>query len=169
MTSPFSTLLIALQQRIKSQIPDIRWIDQDLGQLENYGDRPAVSFPCVLIDFQNFQYEDASDLIQFAEGTVNIRLAFAPFSNTNNLTSVDYQAKALKFYDLEWAIYKALHGWKPDGYGYLSRVGANTENRNDSFRVRVINFSISFEDYEAQPVHTLGTLPSSLEEDIELT
>lgn len=114
MTSPFSTLLIALQDRIKTQIPDIRWIDQDLGQLENYGDRPAVSFPCVLIDFQNFQYEDASDLIQFAEGTVNFRLAFAPFSNTNSLTPVSYQEKALQFYDLEWALYKALHGWKPE-------------------------------------------------------
>lgn len=168
MTSPFSTLLIALQDRIKTEIPDIRWIDQDLGQLESYGDRPAVSWPCALIDFTNFRYEDASDLIQFAEGTVTIRLAFPPFSNTNSLTPTNFKEKALQFYDIEWAIYKALHGWKPDGYGYMSRTNVSTEKRNDIIRVRQISFSITFEDYNAQPVHTLGNLPTNLETDIDL-
>lgn len=50
MTSPFATLLTALQARIQDKVTAIRYIDQDLGQLQDEM-RPAISFPAALIDF----------------------------------------------------------------------------------------------------------------------
>lgn len=163
MNSPFSSLLTHLQGRIKSQVPDIRWIDGDTGQLEGYERRPPVSFPCILIDFDGFDYQDLGDGIQQAQGSVIIRLGFDAYSATNNRTPSQSKSKALAYYDLEWSLFKALHGWKPEGYGYMMRVSADTERREDAIRVRQIRFSITFEDYMARPPREWGQLPGDLE------
>ena len=178
MISPFAILFIALQQRIKEKVPSIRWIDQNLGQLES-AERPPVSFPCVLIDFDEWNFEDLSELVQTAAGNIIIRLAFAPFSAINNVTPTAYKLKALQFYEIECQLYKALHGWAPSltaemlsdfsndvnddfggmqglledaegwNFGSLIRTAAITEKREDLFRVRVMPFSLAFEDYSA--------------------
>lgn len=165
MTSPFSTLFLQLQVRLSTQVPALKFIDQELGQLENYGDRPPVSWPCCLIDFDGFAFEDAGQAIQFAEGEIILRLGFPPFSNTSGATPLLWKEKALAYYDIEWAIYKALHGWKPEHYGYVLRVAAATERREDNIRVRVLRYKVSFEDYNASPVYQKEN-PS---EDIEFT
>lgn len=149
MTSPFSTLYLALQARLQTLIPELRWIDQELGQLEQ--ERPTISYPCVLIDFADWQYEDTGEAIQMADGVVNIRLALGAWSNTNSKTATMWKEKGLSFYDLEWRIYQALHGWKPEHYGYLMRQSVSTEEREDNIRVRLLRFSCSFEDFSAQP------------------
>lgn len=146
-TSPFGTLFTAIQDRIKLQVPEIRFIEQDLGQLEF--ERPPVVYPCALIDFTDWTFEDAGENLQFAQGSINIRLAFEAFSTTHNITPDTFKNKALHYYDLEWKLYKSLQGWKPEKYGYLLRTAAATEPREDNLRVRVLQFSCGFEDLSA--------------------
>lgn len=157
MNSPFSTLFLAIQTQLADLVPAVKWIDQDLGQLEL--ERPPVNYPCLLVDFDEFKYDDAGEAIQFAEGFVSIRLAFQAWSNTNSVTPSQWKEKGLSFYDIEWAVYKALHGWKPEKYGYLMRVSANTEQREDNLRVRVLRFSINFEDFSACKEYSSAHLP----------
>ena len=153
MTSPFATLFLQLQEYIKTSVPAIQWIDQDLGQLENYEIKPSVKFPCVLIDFDAFTYEDMGENGQFAQGDVVLRLAFPPFSNTSSPTPLLWKEKGLAIYDIEYALYTALQGWKPVGYGYMLRDNTNIERREDAIRVRTMRFSISYEDYGASPTY----------------
>lgn len=172
--TPFASLLTAIQERLKQQVPSIRWIDQDYGQLEYYETRPAVDWPCVLVDFDNFQFEEAGDNLQFANGNVVVRLAFTPFSNTSNITPDQWKEKGLSYYEIEWAIYKALHGWKPneekeDGhYGYMLRLSSDNEKREDSIRVRRLVYGITFEDYNACPDEDTMHLPEDLDTEVEL-
>ena len=42
-------IFIAVCDRLKTEVPGLRWIDAEEGQL-NTGERPAVAFPCCLID-----------------------------------------------------------------------------------------------------------------------
>lgn len=174
MNAPFSTLLTALQTRVKELLPAIKWVDQDYGQLEYYDQRPAVEFPCLLVDFDNFQFEDAGEAIQFATGNVVLRLAFAPYSNTSNITPDQWKQKGLQYYELEWALYKALHGWKPNAelpdehYGYMMRVSSDTEKREDPFRVRRLIYSVTFEDYNASPEYNMRHLPGLLDLDMDI-
>ncbi len=52
----------------------------DFSQLENYkeGYRPPVLFPCVLIDFSEWNFDDESKNMQTGEGVIMFRLAHAP-------------------------------------------------------------------------------------------
>ena len=152
MNSPFARLFLALQERIALQVPDIKHIAQDMGQLSAKS-RPPVSWPCVLIDFDNFSFDNLSENVQVAKGAVVLRLGFNPHSGTGKDTPADYREAALAYYDLEWSLHKALQGWSPDGneYGHLMRTSAATQRRQDGYRIRELIYSISFDDYSTRP------------------
>src|ERR1700761_3055215 len=139
MNSPFANIFLALQTQVQAQVPDIVYIDQELGQLKTDKTiaRPPVQFPCLLVDFEDFGFENIGDLVQSAEGTVVLRLGFAPYSSTTATTPAAYTQKALNYYDIEWALHKVLQGWSPgDSYGHLTRIATCTQKRTDTLRVR---------------------------------
>ncbi len=151
MISPFANIFLALRQRIQAEVSAIKYIDQDLGQLKP-ATRPPVSWPCVLIDFEDFSFDNMADNVQTAKGVVIIRLGFAPLSNTGTATPGLYLQQALGYYDLEWSLHLALQGWSPhDDYGRFIRTSAVTQRRPDNYRVRELRYSIAFEDYSTKP------------------
>lgn len=147
--SYFGELYLQLSQHIKTQMPNIRWIDQDFGQLEEFDLRPEVSFPCVLIDFSDAEYEELSSLSQTGTVMISLRLGFAPFSSANQLSPTNVKVKALEYYNLEQQLYEAIQGFETDFTTPLIRKRAASEKRQDALRIRVLNFTTSYEDYSA--------------------
>jgi len=168
MNSPFANIFLALQQQIATQVPAITYIDQDLGQLKATT-RPAVSWPCVLVDFEDFNFDNLGTNVQTAKGTVVLRLGFAPNSNSAQVTPSTYLQQAIGYYDLEWSLHKTMQGWSPgDDYGSLIRMSATTQKRTDSYRVRELRYSIAFEDYSTKPVQQFASPTVIINEDIVL-
>jgi len=145
--NPWKKLFLAIMARIESAVPEIRHIDQDLGQLEGNSSRPEVGFPCVLVDFDQWALTNIGKLEQLAEGDVVIKLAHAQYTPTGNAIDPVYRDEALKYYEHEWNLNKALHGWSPgDEFGVLTRTGITTQNRAPGIRVRTIRYRLEFED-----------------------
>lgn len=152
--SAFADIILQIQARIKTVVGDdvIRMVDEDKGQLESYDQRtgkPAVSFPCLLINFEDFDFNDIGNNAQVVTGKVVLRLGFPPFSSAASWMPLTVKQKALKYFDYEWLIYKALHGWKMDNIGYINCRNAVTERREDPIRVRALSYEIEFEEYSA--------------------
>lgn len=166
LSSWFAQVLVKLQERIKLMVPEIRYTDQDLGQLEWYEIRPAVSFPCVLIDFNNTVYDQMQLDQQEGNASFTLRLAFPQYSSSNSLAPDDVKEKALKYYEIENRLYKAIQGYDADGLMQpATRTNAASERREeDSFRVRVLTFTTIFFDTEAQQEMTIVSRP-----DLEIT
>lgn len=151
MNSPFTTLFLAVADRIQTMVPAIRCTDQDMGQIDYYQTQPAIQLPCALIDLNHFTASDYSENAQTLTGQVAIRLAFAPASSAAPGTPRLYQQKALQYYDIEYALHQSLQGWVPaDGIGTLSRQSIITENREDALRVRQLIYTVSLEDYSTR-------------------
>lgn len=151
MDSPFASLFLAIQARIKDQCPDIRYIDQDVGQLDYYETRPPISWPAVLLDFGSFDFKDIGEHVQMGNGRVTLRLAFSPFSSANSLVPDITKEKALLFYEIEYRLHMALHAWEATDFsGNMVRRSAKTEMRDDPFRVRELQYELNFEDYSTQ-------------------
>jgi hypothetical protein len=159
MNSPFANIFLALQQRIQGQVSTITYIDQDLSQLKS-AMPPSVSWPCVLIDFEDFNFENMGQNVQTAKGTIVLRLGFAPYSNSSQVTPSTYLQQAIGYYDIEWALHIALQGWVPGAdYGHMMRTSATTQKRSDNYRVRELRYSIAFEDYSTQLQQQYEVLP----------
>lgn len=152
LQSPQANLFKSILQRIKEKVPQIRFIDHDLGQLENYEIRPAVAWPCCLIDIDQLGYSDAANnLQQIAEGTVTLRIGLVKYTDSNNLTPSNVFDNSLQYYEIEQKVFEALHGWAPTGFSKLLRRVAMTEKRDDDIRVRIVTFAVSFIDESATP------------------
>lgn len=70
-------IFVSLCDRLEKEVPSLRWIDEDLGQL-NVGNstRPAVDFPCCLIDIEYSGCRDLTDLCQLVDLKITLKLAF---------------------------------------------------------------------------------------------
>jgi len=153
-------IFIAIQERIATEVPEIKFIDQDLGQLEYYKDRPAVAFPCVLLDMADIQPTDNSGNSQIVTVTLEVRLAIAAYVEATRYFSRQHKETALNYYNVEHRINKALHGWYIDGlFNALDRVRIKTERREDNLRVRVISYQFAYMDNTAMrvPFQTIAT------------
>lgn len=149
MNSYFGELYLQLCEHIKTNVSEVRWIDQDFGQLEEFDLRPEVSFPCVLVDFVDAEFEELSQLSQTGEVLISFRLGFAPFSSANNLSPTNVKIKALEYYNLEQKLYETIQGFTTDFTTPLIRKKATSEKRQDALRVRVLTFSTSYQDDSA--------------------
>jgi len=148
MSAPFTEILLAIQARVAEKVPAIRYVDQDLGQLNQ--PRPPVSWPCLLVDMEKFNYDNLAGNVQTALGTVVFRLGFPAASPSASLVNDETKTRALAFYDLEAELYRALQGWAPiTTTGKFSRQTTTTQHRRDALRVREMTFTLSFEDWSA--------------------
>lgn len=165
----FGQLFIALSDHLKKQVPELRWIDQDFGQLEVFEYRPNVAFPCVLIDFAAAAYSNLSQLSQVGELTITVRIGFTPFSSAQQSAPMDVRQKALEYYEIEQKVYQALQGFNTLQCQPLMRMSAQTEQRVSAsgaqdasgLRVRILSFQTSFEDNSAERQYTVQ--PANLE------
>lgn len=151
MNSFFAQLLLKFQDRITAQVPEIKWIDQDLGQLEHYEIRPSVAWPCVLIDFGNTNYDEMPGNVQWGNAAFSLRLGFPSFSPSQSGAPTSVKEQALQYYELEQFLYQAIQGYDGDGLIQpATRINAMTERRDgDNFRVRVLVFNTTFMDDSA--------------------
>lgn len=168
MNSPFANIFLALQQQLQTAVPAIVYIDQDLGQLKSKT-RPPVQWPCALIDFEDFHYTDLGTNVQSAQGVVVVRLGFQPFSNTTATTPNANKEKALNYFDIEWALQKALQGYSAGtDYGHLSRISTTTEPRTDNIRVRELRYTLAFQDYSTKAGLQEVTVPMVVTPEIDV-
>ena len=174
MTSPLSNIYQSLIARITDQVTYIKYIDFDYGQLETH-ERPEVAFPCLLIDFKNIRFEDISQLIQVAEGTLMLKLATDPYDATSSITPSTFQDAGLYFLELEQSLIQALHGWSlPIVYNNanppvatqatkpMSRLSVVSDNRRPGLKVRELTFTLSFTDYSLKKTLTLTPATPSI-------
>jgi hypothetical protein len=168
-------LFIDISNRLKERVPELKWIDQDFGQLERYKYRAPVSFPAALIDFAQATYEEVSQLEQITDLVITVRLAFAPWSQSYQDAPLDVKEKALEFYKIEQKVYAALHGWSPlppaawggtenytQPFRRMSAASEQREGDEEGLRVRVVTFTTQINDelalriYQQVPVTSVG-------------
>lgn len=148
MNSPFANIYLALIAQLQTNVPELQWIDHDLGQLEAYdGDRPPVAWPCLLIDFNETSFEQRQRH-QDAEMLITLRLAHDQYQQTHAEVPEYVQQQALQYYEVEYKVHQALQA---QGLSLLVnpliRVSATTEKReNDNFRVRRLVYKATFVD-----------------------
>lgn len=165
----YGQFLLALQAHLNEQVPEIRYIDRDLGQLEVQDElgRPRVSLPCVLIDFPDTKYDQEFEGAQMGEPTLMVRLGFAPFSHTNSLAPTEVRMKGLQFWELENKLYVALQGFDAGGICQpLTRIREASEQREDWLAVRQGYYNTSFEDQSAMPANRKHRADLDLEQEV---
>lgn len=146
----FSQILLDLQARIAKEVPEIQFIDQDLGQLGQVGEqgRPPLSFPACLIDFPDTDYSELSSSAQLGQCPISFQLIFDNYSQTWHKSPKAVVEKGLNYLNIEQRLHNALNGWFLYYFSPLIRTNVKSQNNNDiGLRVRQLTYTTSYEDY----------------------
>lgn len=147
MKSLYNRLLIALQAHITANLPAIKYVELDLGQLELYETRPAVAFPCALVRIAG-NYQQRQFNTQINNFTLTVKLAFDVYGNTSNLVPQAAREKALEYFETEQELYLQLQNWDAGGLLItgLTRISDADQYADDGMRKRLVTFTGSFAD-----------------------
>lgn len=131
------------------EVTSLKEIDLDYGQLET--DKPAVKFPCALINIAYPKTEDLTGKTQRVSCVVSIRLGFnIANENTSSMFSDEKTNAALSYFDTVNDVYKKLQGYFDDDIEELSRTKMLQEKRNDALKVTLMPFETEFDDLSAE-------------------
>ena len=138
--------LIFLQEYLKSELPQIAWIDQDMQQ-DADPTRPPLAYPALLVDFASTDFSNESAPGVFAVTTISMRLIDTPASQSYADAPLSVRTDALGLYELEHRLISALHGWTPDdGFAQPLSILSSVSGRADSkLRIRVLTFATAYE------------------------
>ncbi|MFC5871375.1 hypothetical protein SAMN05443633_107161 [Chryseobacterium arachidis] len=160
-------LLLDLQERIAEEVPEIQYIDQQLGQLQNpSGLQTSVIYPALFIDFPEAMYDVNFPEASYSEMSNNGQLGNIPVSfqlvsddetPTWHQIPVEERKQGLEFLRIEQKLYKALQGWSKEYFSPFSRIMAKSTSRNHiGFKVREFIFTTQYEDLSASSEENLA-------------
>lgn len=140
-------LFIALCDLLENQVPEVRWIDADEGQLNASNQRPPVAFPCVLVDMTYPQTEALNQGSEKIRVQFNLRVAFEGYGQTSSAAPGHVREKALERLDVLEKIHKTVQWWNCDRQiNPLRRQRVTTERRQDGLKVYNMTYESAFID-----------------------
>ncbi|GGH78173.1 hypothetical protein GCM10011379_45660 [Filimonas zeae] len=152
MSNFYALMLTEMKARINEMVPEIVYIDQDFGQLDNEN-AINLAYPCLLIDFTGTTFNQNGQLSETGDASIQMRIGY---KMNDEAAAQGITETALAYYELEGKIYKAFKGWNPaNGISQpLNRVSDASEKRTDGIRVRKLLFNTMFEDSTASTNYT---------------
>lgn len=111
-------IMTSIQARLKEQVPDLKYIDKDWGQLDT--EYPAVNWPCCLIDIESVEYGDGR-AEQTADATVLLTIADQRTASSSSDATPAQVAEAYSTIDLVEAVAAKLHLFTNGNFAPLVR------------------------------------------------
>lgn len=145
-------LLTDIQARIIAQVPALKYVDEDWGQLDYYNPNPPVKFPCCLIDSNQASWSNQARNMQMGLVEITITLADFRLSNSSGAAPANQKTKSFEIYDTLNDVFQALQGWSGDqSYSRLVRTRSSKRKREDGVRMYDTVFSVELYDSNAVP------------------
>ncbi len=133
-------IYLACQAALAAKVPAIRWVDFDMGQLDQ--PTPPVSYPCVLIDFNSAQAVPTGENFSAEELTVEIAVAFQLRERTSSKTPTQYKDEALSHLDTLDLVRTSLEGLSGSYFAGMTYSSFTRDKRLD-LRVYRLRFTCS--------------------------
>ncbi|GET46487.1 hypothetical protein [Capnocytophaga felis] len=141
MKQLYLTILDALKQ-----IPAIKWVDLNTGQLQQ--EMPPLAYPAVLINVNSLNCKDLGENTQRVQASFSLTLVYPTMGETNSHAPEPMQSTGLQFLDLAEEIYKKMQGFESEQFYPFECTGVQFRNLRGLNTVE-LQFATAFEDYTA--------------------
>lgn len=141
-------IYLAVADRL-AEIEDLKWIDMDFGQLDDFNVRPSVAFPCALISIDITNAIELGQKKQKCQIVINVKLGFSYTGETSQRTAAYHRQKALAYYHTVREVYTKLQGQRIESTTPLRRTQQIETARPDRIKITEMPFSTEFLDVSA--------------------
>lgn len=129
-------------QKQLAAIPELKYIDEDWGQLDDYSPHPPTQFPLALIDIGSLEYSHIGmdkkvvpQNRQMATGTIVISIANLRLTNTSFQSPKQQKNNVWEIWNIIESVHQQLHGYKPDdNSGAMMRTNLRRIKRDDGIQ-----------------------------------
>lgn len=121
-------VLNAIFARIKSEVPEVTFIDINVGQL--LLEQPPVAFPCVLVDISTIEYSMFKSAQQKASATIGIQFGFNILGASDINSPAELRDLTMDHYRIIERVANALHLYSCDYFSPLIRQSLRREQNN---------------------------------------
>ena len=129
-----------------SQIPELKWVDFDSGQLLE--EKPPVVFPCALVSIDLPTCEDMCKDVQRCYASFIVRLAFKALGDTHARATKPQRQLALSYFDVIDKVYRKLQGFESRAFNSFSRRALRNETLRKGIKVATLDFSTAFDEVQ---------------------
>jgi hypothetical protein len=141
-------IFTAIQTKITTDVPLVRWVDFDLGQYDD--ELPSVSFPAVLVDFTNSTFFNLGQGAAIGTQLLSIRAGFKVRERTHSVAKPAFKAVGLAHLDILEDIKKALKGLSGANFNGLVFLSESNEQRED-YRIYTLSYECTVFSSPASP------------------
>lgn len=146
-------IIEAIQTKL-AQHPDIKYVDENWGQLDYYSPNFPVQWPCVLIDIVGANFgnigKDTNQVPvnrQMGQITVELRVANLKLTNTSANAPKLQKTYARSIWQLLEDVHVELHGWNPsESTSKLIRTAVNRAKRDDGVQEYSVRYTCEVND-----------------------
>lgn len=147
------SIFLEVSDRIGSRVPEFRWVDQDMGQIDvRQGERPQVAMPCsvVSVEFTDCSDIDSSGLNQACNGRIIVRMLWdKPMQRTATAYPTDKREADLDPYNTVGNMYLALQAMKSRLMSRVTRRSQRKVTRADGLFEYRMEFQFTADDETA--------------------
>lgn len=142
------SLLLHLVKHIKEALPSLAMVDEDCGQLEDIDndnvDRYPITFPAVLVDAPEVEWQNISGLSQQGTAKVNVRLVIDCYEDTHvssgTIEAIEQRQQMVQ------DLHNALQGFRPLSEGVMIRTASKFYTFNHGIKVYDSVYTIAVYD-----------------------
>lgn len=146
-------ILQAINDKL-NEVTELKYIDENWGQLDLYGPQIPVQWPCALVDFNTGQFTNIGRNYRVKpqnrqEGTLTVEITIAnlKLTNSSNKAPTFQKEKAFAIWDLINKVHEVLQGWNPtENAGVLIRTTFSKVRRDDGVQEFRVIYSIGLHD-----------------------
>lgn len=134
--------LFELITQLLSEIPELKWIDFDTGQLME--EKPSVAYPCALVEIDLPRCENLDSVNQRVYANFTVRLTFKALGETNSKAPIPQRSLALQYFDVVGKVERKLHGYRSEHFYPFSRTSLRNENIRRGLKVVSLTFATAW-------------------------
>lgn len=144
------TIILALMELIKNALPELSYIDEDYGQLEEYADESnPVTFPCVLIDTPDVDWSDLAPGTQNGSVVMSFKLILDCYDDTHYGSGTEDKIRERA--EMNQRLYKALQGLRTDdNMDGMERIKSKSYTIGGGLKIYESNYRFDYHDVSAQ-------------------
>lgn len=135
-------ILLSVQERLGSSVPELGYIDKDWGQLSY--EKPAVKWPCALLDIENINYTQEGNGVQMADTQITVTVANLRLTASSLLAP--NKEEAYRIIELLDRIHAALHLFTAGSYAPLFRTNLKKVVADSTHECYKMIYQTAFEE-----------------------
>lgn len=151
------TIYPAIANRLRAEVPALKTIDVEDGQLDDRENAFPITYPAVFIDVAESDWKDVSRLAQMGDVTIDVIVAIQLNHRTKqgnpDMDKLTAQLAIFKEVNI------ALHGWAGDTFGRLTRTKSRKKNSKNGVKALTHTYVCQIKDDLSIPATTLTPKP----------